>query len=430
MPVLPKPYPDEVIGSVVARACVHTGLPLRRLLQSIFESKRSSFSFLLGDNVTKLANRCGLESRELLLNHTMFPYTVAYMAEKIQEQLTSKALILRPGEDSLSSLTKNVTHGVAYRRVCGKCIAEEMQQHGESYWHRKHMLPGVLVCLHHGEPLLETPLELRGRSHASNVILPHEVRDLRKPSSTLPWDLSARIAEVSANALEYKSPRSQEWLQCYREQAKTQGYTRPSGDVASSLVAHVLCDHFGKTYLTATGCPVADNLRNAWPALMVRPREGNNFSTPKHVLMQVFLENGPPKVENLPKVYLTPGKRTQDYAQMDGKTAVRVRARIQQLALSKERATIQALLLHVGAWAAFKHHRAKFTQTVALLENFKQSNQSERQIGGRPYWRKRLPSRYGATGVGANASDVHIRQKCGKKTSDCSVPAMELSSNA
>lgn len=160
MPILPKPYPDETVGSVMARACVHTGLPMRRLLQSIFEKNRSTFSFLLGTEICQLALRAGVEPRRFLFEHTVFPYSVAFMAPKIQEHLVAKALAPRAGEDCLGSLTKNVSHGVTHLRVCRACIAEDVQQYGESYWHRQHLLPGVLVCLRHGEPLFETSIPL------------------------------------------------------------------------------------------------------------------------------------------------------------------------------------------------------------------------------------------------------------------------------
>ncbi len=210
-----------------------------------------------------------------------------------------------------------------------------------------------------------------------------------------------RIAEVSAQALESKAPLSHDWLSFYREQAQSKGYLLPSGDVAGTLAAHVLRNHFGQQYLAMTGCPVAEDPRNTWPTLMFRPRNENNFATPKHVLMQVFLETGPEKRAAPTTVYRTPGKRPRDYRQMDIKTAVKVRARIQRLALAKTRMTVQALLLQVGAWSEFKHHRAQFPETAALLEEFKKSEQAERQVGGRQYWRKRLPSRYGAIGAGA-----------------------------
>lgn len=395
MSVLPKPYPDEVVGSVVARACRHTGLPMRRLLRGIFESQRSSCSFLLGDNFARLAHRAGLVPQEFLAKHTMFPYTVAFMTSEIREQLTSKALALRPRGDSLSSLTKNVSHGVSYRRVCKQCIADDLKQFGESYWHREHLLPGVIVCRNHGKPLFETSIELRGRAHLSDVVLPHEARHLR-PASMLPWELSARIAEISSAALNEGLPRKDNWLSFYRERAKSSGYLLPSGDIASGLVAYTLKGRFGAKYLLATGCPVADDPRKTWPALMVRPGSEANFATPKHVLMQVFLESKDQQPADRSTVYRTPGKRTRDYGLMDTSTATKLRMLLQQLALAQERVTIQALLRDAGAWSAYKHQRTKFIKTAALLEEFKQSDWSERQVGGRPYWRKRLPRRYSA----------------------------------
>ena len=401
MSVLPKPYPDEVVGSVVARACRHTGLPMRRLLRGVFESQRTSCSFLLGDNVALLAYRAGLEPQAFLTKHTMFPYAVAFMSSEVRGQLTSKALAPRPREDSLSSLTKNVSHGVSYRRVCKQCIADDMKLFGESYWHREHLLPGVLVCRHHGKPLFETDIKLRGRAHVSDEVLPHEARALR-PASVLPWELSARIAAISSAALEGNRPGQGDLLSAYRERAKSRGYLLPSGDVAGSLLAHTLRGHFGPRYLATTGCPVATDPRNSWPALMVRTCSGTNFATPKHVLMQAFLETEGHKPADMSTVYRAPGKKTRDYALMDASTAKKLRVRLQQVALANERVTIQALLRGAGAWSAFKHQRAKFIKTAALLEEFKLSDQSERQVGGRPYWRKRLPSRYGAAVSGTD----------------------------
>lgn len=395
MPVLPKPYPDEVVGSVMARACRHTGLSMKRLVRGIFGSQRSSCSFLLGDNVARLAYRAGLEPQVFLTKHTMFPYAVAFMPSALQVQFASKALAIRPREDSLSSLTKNVSHGVGYRRVCKQCIADDMKLFGESYWHREHLLPGVLVCRRHGKPLFETSIELRGRAHVGDVVLPHEVRGL-KPAAVLPWELSARIAEISGAALNEGLPPRDDWLNSYRERAKSRGYMLPSGDVTGGVVAHTLKVRFGEKYLQATGCPIADDPLKTWPSLMVRPGGESNFATPKHVLMQAFLETEGHKPADMSTVYRAPGKQTRDYKLMDASTAKKLRVRLQQVALAKERVTIQALLRDTGAWSAFKHQRAKFIETAALLEEFKQSDQSERQVGGRPYWRKRLPSRYGA----------------------------------
>ena len=34
-------------------------------------------------------------------------------------------------------------------RYCPLCAAADREQHGETYWHRKHQLPGVEICMEH-----------------------------------------------------------------------------------------------------------------------------------------------------------------------------------------------------------------------------------------------------------------------------------------
>lgn len=394
MPVLPKPYPDEVVGSILVRASRHTGLPWKRLLRTIYESQRSTASFLLGENLGPLTYRAGLEPRALLFEHTMFPYAIAFMAPATQSQLTAKALATRRGEDSLASLTKNISHSVPFRRVCKECIQDDLTLYGESYWHRQHMLPGVTVCLSHSSPLFETGIELRGRAQTSVALLPHEVGDLQ-PTAPLTSQLASSVAAISVAALQGRLPKVRDRLQRYRAKAAALGYLLPSGDIAGSAVAHMLRNRFGPEYLGWVDCPVVTGPKNIWPALMVRPGGVSNFASAKHVLMEAFLDLGIGPTDDMSSIYRAPGKRTRDYSRMDTLTLAQLQSRVRLAAASGERITMQALLVEVGAWSAFKHHRHLFPKTGAFLQDFKQSDQSERQLGGRPYWRKRLPSRYG-----------------------------------
>lgn len=411
MPILPKPYPDELVGSVIVRACRHTGLSAHRLLRGIFGSKRSSYSFLLGENVSELAYRAGLEPRELLVRHTVFPYSVAFMASEVQEQLVSKALGLRPGMGNVSSLTKNFSHSGTHLRVCKLCIADELKIYGESYWHREHSLPGMLVCrLHNHRPLSKTNITLRGQIRGDAGTLPHELTNLT-PVERIPQELSIRLAAVACEALNHDIPRSSSWLRLYRERAIYRGYVLPNGDVAGTLLAYDLGRLFGPELLSITRCSVATNPRIAWPTLMVRSVRNMNFASPKHVFMRVFLESEHSAPTNLSGIYQSPGKRARDYGDMDTSTVAQLRTHIERATLVNERVTIQALLRAVGAWSAFRHHRTEFTETAALLEEFKRSDQSERQTGGRPYWRKRLPSRFGAADTGGHTSLIEGRSE-------------------
>lgn len=394
MPVLPKPYPDEVVGSVIVRAGRHTGLPLKRLLLAIFGGQRTTFSFLLGENFARLAYPAGLEPEELLAEHTMFRYAIAFMPPAVQAQLTAKALAPRSGEDSLASLTKNISHGVSFRRVCKLCIQAELAQYGETYWHRGHLLPGVLTCPQHGCLLLETEIQLRGRTHASVVLLPHEVAQ-GKPAAARPLKHAARVAAISAAALRGALPGSDDRLRDYRAKAAALGYLLPSGDIAGGVLATMLRRYFGEKYLAAAGCPVDADPKNTWPALMVRTGGNPNFASPKHVFMQAFFDAAVPAPEDMSSMYDAPGKKTRDYGKLDASTLARLKTNVKVAAGNGERTTVEALLRDAGVWSAFKHRRELFPKTDAFLQEFRCSDQSERQLGGRAYWRKRLPSRYG-----------------------------------
>ncbi len=79
---LPAPYPGELIDSVLSRGVIHTGLAPKRLLYRLVGNKRSGHSFLLPPSLKHLAEEMGIEPVHLLWRHTVFPFTVAFMAQR------------------------------------------------------------------------------------------------------------------------------------------------------------------------------------------------------------------------------------------------------------------------------------------------------------------------------------------------------------
>ncbi|WP_408611872.1 TniQ family protein [Chitiniphilus purpureus] len=174
MPYLPKPYPDEVIGSVLVRAIRHTGLPSKRLLALVYGSHRDSTSFLMVGAAARVGAFAGMDPEELVQRHTMFPYAVAFMPADVRAALMAKVLGLR-ADESLSSLTKSISAGVPFKRVCVACIADDLERWGEPYWRRAHQLPAVLFCAEHGTPLSDTFLPLRGEAYIHMFPMAHRV---------------------------------------------------------------------------------------------------------------------------------------------------------------------------------------------------------------------------------------------------------------
>lgn len=386
MPLLPKPYPDEVIGSVIARACLHTGLPLKRLLAQIYGVKRSYTSFLMASSVRRLASLSGTDSEELLQHHTVLPYVTAFIPKAMRRQVWNKALRVRDSGESLGSVTKNASHGVPVRRFCRQCLRQDIQAYGESYWRRSHLLPGVTFCAQHECRLVATNIAVRGRTHTSNVTLPHQA-PAGPAAATAPPHVGLMVANLSCGLLGTDCAFQAD-LTAYRREAMRIGYQLSTDNLYAAALGGDLRVLFGVRYLADAGCAWRNGQRQPWPELMVREAPGATFATVKHVLLTVFLQVAVPNEFALTAMYRVPGRKPRDYAQLDARTAALFRRVVCATARRNERRTVQSILAEVGTWQAFRHQRALFPQTRELVGDFRRSDCSERQIGGRAYRRR------------------------------------------
>lgn len=421
MALLPRPYPDEVIGSVIARGARHSGLGLSAFYLSIYGTKRSHSSFLMGSDFKRLGALSGTDPEELLLSHTVFPYATAFMPTATKGELVAKALSLDTAEECIGSLTKNITHGAAFRRFCPSCAKADLGRYGESYWRRRHLLPASFVCLEHGTNLLVTNVHSSGRAQPKEPVLPHAVQvegqargrtlaanngqhfSLTAFASPLPVHLTTPLAgtqltsmaKISVDALGWNVDLASDLRQQYREQAIALGYQMKSGDVAGKVMSGALENFFGAGLLEDTGCPMTD--RSPWPAQMVRPGVGVPFATTKHVLMRTFLEDSSPVTAALNESYGKPGKKTRDFKRYDTRLLAKLANQVKKAKERNERLTVKELLTRAGSWQVYRHQREMLPKCAAFVAEFRNSEQSERQLGVREYWRKRFPKRYGST---------------------------------
>ncbi len=385
MPLLPRPYPDEIIGSVIDRACHQTGMSRKRLIQCIFGSSRSNTSFLMSGDLVQLGILTGLDAMELLEQHTMLPYAIAFMPPDEQIRLRAKALKSIVGADCLGSLTKNISHGVPFRRICPDCINDERHRYGETYWHRAHLLPAVLICAIHGTRLRVSPIPLRGHTHTNSIELPDNVQTTACEGQ---HDVAVlnEVKLLSIQALCRKIYASGEWPLLYRNMVVSKGYELAAGTVAGRMFSLDLHRFLGESLLTSAGCNFPLQRLNPWPSLMVRENIRIPFATPKHILIQAFfkLANNSDGEFGYPR----PGRKIGDYRTSDEAACNHIKAVLESSKLSETRYTVQELLQGAGVWSAFKHDRSRFPRTYVLIQEFRSSDQSERQIGLRSRWRK------------------------------------------
>lgn len=396
MPILPRPYPDEIVGSILLRGRRHLGLALKPFLTWVFQSRhgRSSCSFVLGPSLARVSSLCGLEPRELLVHHTVFPYIVAFLPAAQVERLERKLLLPQPRNPrSTAALAQNVLSSSPYRRYCPTCAREDQERYGETYWHRAHQLPAITLCTEHRTPLVQTSIRLAVTSSKAELSLPPPSGTAHQPAEASTAKALA-LLDSTARVLQKPLETVVNWCAQYQHMARVAGFVHPSGDLATGRLAEALFHYYGSEALAELQCEMNLASTQTWPALLLRPGNKQPTSVVRHVLLDAFLRN---HQDDKPQ-HVVPRKRkypTRDYVALDQLAATRLRSLLADVTAQGRRVTMSHLLHEIGIRSAYLHGSERFPRCHELLESFKRSDLSERQLGGREYWRRRLPSRWG-----------------------------------
>lgn len=282
---LPRPYPDEIVGSALNRAVRILGLGHVHLLQGLVGQKLTGHPFL----VTKfagVARAYGMPLDEFLGAHTVLPYVTAFMTRRDRQRVTSTLMSGHHPRGDTAALILRTSLERQPLRLCPICVDEEASTYGESYWHRVHQLSGVEVCEKHNADLLVTEF-IAGR--APNIPPPHEVRGglaVRPDTSD-----EARWAIACVSALLLRSSCDQGQLtRDYRRHALHMGYLSPIGDVHQAMLLHDLRLYFGSAFLGRYQCTFDDKKMGQWPTKLLL--ESAHVATSlRHVLLMAFMES-------------------------------------------------------------------------------------------------------------------------------------------
>lgn len=397
MPLLPKPYPDEVVGSILLRGRIRFGLPLKAFLRWVHgvDTHRTSCSFLLDPAISKLAPLCGVTPARLLFKHTVFPYVTAFLPPRESFRLARRLLAKRDIEStSTVAMVQNVTQIASTRRYCPDCLAEDQEVLGESYWHRTHQLPTVLVCSKHRRRLIDSGIRTGITSSEESLFLP---QDVDRFSVSI---CGTQLSEGDLLALAHKSQQllssrpSARWRADYETSARMAGFVHPSGILATGALSSAMQSYFGEDVLTQMRSPLGPEMHRAWPALLLRPGCTSPTSVVRHLLLQVFLQEATKAPSAEPRVKRRSYRR-KDYGLLDAIAVKRMKEQLERARKANTRLLVKDLIEQAGIRAIYKHGSDRLPLCKELIRAFKESSQAERQLGGRDFWRKRTPSRWG-----------------------------------
>ena len=160
----PAIYPDELVYSWLCRYYVHSGFFSSKSAMQELYCKRSdnpSKEFIGNLNpraMEQVAKMYPLD--KLVLEHTMYPQYARFIP---LEQ--KKTALYRLGHDNCDAhhlfCVLPRSEGEQYLRFCPLCVQEDRKTYGEAYWHRKHQIRNMSVCIEHRCRLVESSVSAK-----------------------------------------------------------------------------------------------------------------------------------------------------------------------------------------------------------------------------------------------------------------------------
>ncbi|CAM4017397.1 TniQ family protein [Cohnella lubricantis] len=149
--VLPNPYPDELLYSVIARYHVRMNNESPKwTLREVFGTENVIPTIDLPSHLDSLVSRNltqGLTANQWIDRHTLYPYYAPFLPKDRAYRV--RALMKSTngsGIHALIGITASTVERSNDLRYCPSCFESDIQHYGEPYWHRLHQMSGVWVC--------------------------------------------------------------------------------------------------------------------------------------------------------------------------------------------------------------------------------------------------------------------------------------------
>ena len=151
----PSMYEDELLYSVIARYHIRGGNKCYSYTTSdIFGRNTVKASIYLPSNISNLVENLPKnylkDEINIINNHTLFPFYSAFLSPDTSNKILN-SMMRESGIDiySRAGICASTISIPKYLKFCPKCMEEDFEKYGETYWHRIHQIQCVEVCPKH-----------------------------------------------------------------------------------------------------------------------------------------------------------------------------------------------------------------------------------------------------------------------------------------
>jgi hypothetical protein len=302
----PPLYPDELLYSAFARYHQRSGNESYKVtMMDLFKKTTISAVSDFPSELSVLCHRINSENFNpyfLIDNHTLLPYFYPFITNenrnRIKEQMisgTSNGIFVGLG------LAASKISETNFFRFCLHCLKEEIDNYGESYWHRTHQLPGVIICPVHKEELYYSNIPYRNKQNKH--------RFFTLDNKTIKYSEKILVLENFYNNFLFIAEQSYRLLndsqlliginsiqEFYLEKLQEKGYITPSKRIRMKELIFSFLGSFEPGFLKSINCSFNQNDEDTWLHKVLRkPRVACHPL--RHLLLYLFLNTELPNKE-------------------------------------------------------------------------------------------------------------------------------------
>ena len=208
-----------------------------------------------------IPKQTGLTSERFVAHNTIFPFLKPFLPKErgfhVLELMQSNTQETTMAYQ-VCGLPRSKSPKWQYLRYCKDCWEEDIRTYGEAYWHRLHLLPGILICPVHGIPIRDSRIFLKD---VQSKFYPASFEwVLNEKASVFYSDDTAKklmaVAEDSAWVMGNGSTLgfSDTMIEIYDQLLRFKGYQSLSGRKNKSLLLDKdICEFYGQELLDVLG---------------------------------------------------------------------------------------------------------------------------------------------------------------------------------
>ena len=290
----PRLRPDELLYSVLARYARHLGYEGCDVAHRLFGDRTVVAVADLPTKLDALWQRlpAGIAetTADLVDRGTLLPYYVSFRAPAEGRAIRRLMMGSAAGLHLRLGLAASPTERIRVLRYCPFCNEDALRTGGETYWHRVHQVPGVLMCPQHAVALRQSTVDLSCSPRHAYVAAQSVTCPVGLLQACFEPTVAAHllaIAQASARLFE-APPAFDATASGYRVALANVGLMRSAMKVDQRALRAEFEAYYSRTLALLPGVVGDDGHCGAWLESIVRTQR-HAFQPLHHLLLQRFL---------------------------------------------------------------------------------------------------------------------------------------------